>query len=143
MWFTPSSTARRKIASAVSRLGRSPLGQPVSFIVPYPILATLSSPPSTHLPVVTINQPRCQRPGIPPRARVLRNDVLVGVHSCCSESAATTVPAATSKWHAEPLEAGNHFCVRGVRPRAGWLLIERAAGHVGCPAHGDMRHRAE
>ncbi|MCP2357619.1 hypothetical protein HD597_004639 [Nonomuraea thailandensis] len=32
--FAPSSTARRRTARAVSRPGRSPLGQPVSFIAP-------------------------------------------------------------------------------------------------------------
>jgi hypothetical protein len=54
MWFTPSSTARRRTASAVSRLGRSPLGQPVSFIAPYPILATLKSPPNAHRSIAMI-----------------------------------------------------------------------------------------
>ncbi|GAB3984367.1 hypothetical protein GCM10029978_093860 [Actinoallomurus acanthiterrae] len=57
-WFTPSSTARRSTARAVARSGRSPRGQPVSFIVPYPILATLRSPPNAHRSIVTTTNPK-------------------------------------------------------------------------------------
>lgn len=46
------------------------------------------------------------------------------------------------RWHAEPLEAGDNFYVRGAGP--GWLLVEPvSADHEWCPAYGGVRHRTE